>query len=277
MPIAAAIPYVVAAASVASSVYAAKQTSKAANKAVDAQKAALGDQKALLESLRYAPIDVEKLKREASAQAVQNATQSLALERSLQPELANTRQELAKQVNSDLSLRGNLPPDVANRVASEARTVGGRSGTQDNVGPLTASLIGNTSLDLIRQRQGAAAGLLAMNPLQPTGLDPGALASLEVAQNAAQNQFNLEKAGVSSNLINASVGVANAEAKARGAEIGGQVGIINSLTGLLGGSPATLYDMLKPKANALASSSTPNFNYQAPKFNYSLLGSSPVT
>lgn len=271
MPIAAAIPYVVGAAGVASSIYSATQTAKAANKAVGIQQGALADQRALIDSLKYAPIDIEKLKRDTSAQAVQNATQSLALERQLQPALADTRGQLAQQVNSELALRGNLPPDVANRVAMEARTIGARSGSQENAAPITASLIGLTSLDLMRQRQQAAAGLLAANPLQPAGLDPGALASTEVAQNAAQNQFNLEKAGATSNLLNSTMGVADAEAKARAAQIGGQTGIISSLVGALGSfSSPTNY-------GSLLSKTAPTFNYTMPKVNYSLLGASRVT
>lgn len=234
MPIAAAIPYVVGAASVASSIYTANQTSKAADKAVQAQRSGLDAQKSLVESLKYAPIDIEKLKRDASAQAVQNATQSLAMERSLRPDVASAREELSRQVNEQLAMGGNLPPDVANRVTRDARTIDARSGAQGNAAPVTASLIGLTSLDLMRQRQQAAAGLLAANPLQPAGLDPGAVASAEVAQNAAMNQFNLEKAGVSSNLINSTMGVADAEAKARAAEIGGQTGIVSALSGFLG-------------------------------------------
>lgn len=270
MPIAAAIPYVVGAAGAASSIYSATQGAKAANKAVDAQRTALGDQRALLDSLKYTPIDIEKLKRDASANAVQNATQSLALERALQPSLASTREQLAKQVSDELAMGGNLPPDVANRVAMNARTINARTGSQENAAPVTAQMIGLTSLDLMRQRQNAAAGLLAANPLQPAGLDPGSLAAAEVAQNAAMNDFNLAKAGGASNLSNSGVSLAQSEAQARAAEIGGQTAAFGSLVGLLGQFAP------QPAAKKTVSSPAP-FNYSMPKFNYSLSGATPVS
>lgn len=219
MPLlAAAIPALIG---VGTAIYSANQTSKANKKAVN-------DQKALINGLKYEPIDIEKLKADATRTAIENATQSLALERQLQPDVAATRTELSRQVSEDLKRGGNLSPDVVNRVETEGRVIGARSGIgSGGTVPLTASLLGLSSIDLINQRRGQAAGLLSQNDLPVTGLDPGAVASAEVANNAANNQFNLEKAGVNSNLI-------NSEAAARTAQIGGQVGIVSSLAGLLG-------------------------------------------
>lgn len=202
-------------------IYSATQQKKAASKAVS-------EQRNLLDSLKYEPIDIEALKREATATAIDNATKSLALERELRPELAATRAELDRQISSELALQGNLSPDVVNRVTTAGRVAGGRSGIGDgSTVPLTASLLGIESMNLANSRRGAAAGLLGQNDLPSVGLDPGAVASLEVADNAANNQFNIAKAGGESSLI-------NSEAAARNAQIGGQVGMISSLANLLG-------------------------------------------
>lgn len=268
MPIAAAIPYIAAAATVAgtvSTINTNKKLAAAAQAGVDRQSTVAGD-------LKYTPIDIEKLKADATKQAITNATQSLALERSLQPDVAKTREALAQSVSGELSQGGNLPPDLANKVAMEARTVGARSGTQDNVAPLTASLIGLSSLDLLRNRQAAASNLLAGNPLQPTGLDPGAVASAEVAQNAAENQFNLAKAGVASNIARSQTG---ADAARIGADASVVPAVASGLTSI-----ASLFRTQPTATNygALLNKTTPTFNYTMPKTNYSLLGgATPVT
>jgi len=255
MPWAAIIPALIGA---GTAIYSADQNRKNANKALDAQKEIINGP-----DLKYEPIDIEKLKIDATQQAINNATQALALERSLTPDISATREELARQVNSDLKLGGALPPDVQNRVTQQARVIGSRSG--EGVGsttPLTAALLGISSIDLLNQRRSAAQNLLTSNPLSPVGLDPGALASAEVAQNAAQNQFNLEKSGVMSNL-------ANSEAQARSAQLGGQIGSISSIANLIGtgiGSyqqaqtgkgGATTYDDYLKKYGTIAPTYTP--------------------
>ena len=176
-------------------IYGADQNRKAINSAKDAQKD-------LAANLKYEPIDIEKLKADTTAQAISNATGSLALERQLSPSTAAMRASLPEQINKELGLGGRLSPDVANQVASQARVIGGGTGNFGGVGATTAALTGQTAQGLIDQRQQKAAGWLAANPLQQTGLDPGALASLEAQNNAAFNNFNLAKAGVNSNLIN---------------------------------------------------------------------------
>jgi hypothetical protein len=271
MPIAAAIPYVVAATGVYSAVSTANAAKKAASATADAGRTAVEGQRAIVDNLKYEPINIEKLRADATKQAIENATGALQLERSLNPALADTRSELSKQINADLARGGELPPDVANRVASEARTVGARSGSQDSAAPLTAALMGISSLDLQNSRRAAASNLLSANPLAPTGLDPGAVASLEVADNAANNQFNLEKAGASSNLVNSELSAANAAAKADTAKAGANAGVASSLASLLG-------QFYKPTTTSgTPSTTTAPFNYTMPKFNYSLLGSTPVS
>lgn len=212
----------------AASVYGQHQQQKAA-------KSAINQQRNLLEGLKYEPIDIEKLKREATAAAIENATTSLAVERQLQPDVAATREEvartklkLAQQVGADLDLGGNLSPDVINRVETAGRVIGGRSGIgAPSTVPITAGLLGIESINLLNSRRNAANALVGPGDLPTTGLDPGQLASLEVAQNAAQNQFNIAKAGGDASLI-------DSEAKARTAQIGGQIGIASSLGKLIG-------------------------------------------
>lgn len=213
--------------SAGASIYGSTQSNKNAKNAIT-------QQKSIATNLKYEPIDIEKLKREATASAIENATQSLALERELTPAVAarreqtdQTKLELARQVDADLRRGGELSPDVINRVVSAGRVIGSRSGTGTPNVPLTASLLGLSSIDLINQRRNAAANLVGPGQLPTAGLDPGAVASLEVAQNAAENQFNISKSGVDSKL-------AESEAAARAAQIGGQTGMISSLGNLLG-------------------------------------------
>lgn len=272
MPWAAIIPALISA---GTAIYSANQSKKAASNAVD-------QQKSLAANLKYEPIDIEKLKADATASAIQNATNSLALERQLQPVVADTReqtnlvkQELARQVGADLKLGGNLSPDVINRVNTAGRVIGSTSGIgSPNTVPLSASLLGLSSIDLINQRRAAAANLAAPGPLPVAGLDPGAVASAEVAQNAAENQFNLKKAGVDQNLI-------DSEAEARTAQIGGQTGVISSLGNLAFGSQQPLsgglfgaYTAAQKNKNALIAAGASGRN-QNPATN-PLMSSSPL-
>lgn len=206
MPVAAALPYITAAASVAG----VASSISAQRKAQSAAKDALAQQRELAANLRYEPVNIENLKEQARQQAITNATQSLALERELSPDVAATRQMVAERVRSDLSLGGQLSPDVQAQVARAARVSGALSGAP--AGPLTAAQIGLTAEGLRSQRLGQAQQLLSQNRLPAAGLDPGALASAIVAQNAAMNQFNLAKMGVGANLAQsgAELGAANA-------------------------------------------------------------------
>lgn len=204
-----------AAAAVGNAAYQNNQQKKMQNKALDAQRT-------IAEGIEYEPIDIEKLKQDAQNQAIANATASLALERSLTPDVSATREELARQIRTDLERGGELPTDVANRVNQAGRVIGSRSGNVGSTTPLTAALLGLSSMDIIDERRDAASDLLKDNQLPVSGLDPGAIASLEVANNAAQNDFNLAQAGVASNL-------AQSEANARASQFGATQGLISSL------------------------------------------------
>lgn len=224
MPVAAALPYLGAAASVAGVVNqadAARKTQHAAQDAINAQRE-------LAANLKYQPIDIEKLKADAHNQAVLNATQALSLERAVNPELAATREAVTHKVASDLALGGKLSPDVMNQVARASRTVGSLSGAP--AGPLTAATIGQTAGALEQQRLANAGSLLAANKLPVAGLDPGALASLEVSQNAAMNDFNAKKAGINSNLIASN---ADRMSAAAGIQAGVNANLINKTPDIL--------------------------------------------
>jgi len=186
-------------------------------------------QRALLGSLKYEPIDIEKLKAEAHANAVTNATNSLALERELSPAVAAARVGLSEQVNRDLALGGKLSPDIANQVARASRTMGALSGAP--AGPLTAASIGTTAEALKQQRLTNASNLLAANKLPISGLDPGQVAGLEAQQSMAMNQFNIAKAGGQANLINSE---ANAQAGRLGTNAASDASLVSGITDALG-------------------------------------------
>lgn len=202
----------------------------ASRRAAATQKDALLRQEQIAANLKYEPINIENLKEQTRQQAITNATQSLALERELRPDVAATRQMVAERVRSDLGLGGMLSPDVANQVARASRTMGAMSGAP--AGPLTAAQIGLTAEGLRSQRLAQANQLLQANPLMPAGLDPGSLASAIVSQNAAMNQFNAAKAGVNANLAQSTAQVGAGLAADRFAT---QMGAFNALPRIVSG------------------------------------------
>lgn len=220
------------------SVYEGNQTRKALSKQQD-----------LLNGLSYTPIDVAALQKSATEASIKNATDSLALQRSLQPNVARSNDLLQKSVADQLALGGQLPPDVANEVNRAGRTVGSSSGSLGNSAPVTAALLGQTSLGLLNQRQNAAMQLSAANPLPTVGLSPQDLASATIANNNALNQFALGKAGGQANLI-------NSQAQANSAEAAG-----------VGGSLSSALSLLALSGYGKGTNTTPNttpINYSAP-------------
>ena len=211
------------------SLYNASQARVTGNKQADLAQQAVDKQRALLGSLKYEPIDIEKLKTEATANAISNAKNSLALERELSPAVAAARVGLSEQISKDLALGGKLSPDIANQVARASRTMGALSGAP--AGPLTAASIGTTAEALKQQRLANASGLLAANKLPVSGLDPGAIAALEAQQNAAMNQFNIAKAGGQANLIGSE---ANVQAGRLGTQAGADASLVSGITDALG-------------------------------------------
>ena len=207
------------------SLYNASQARVTGNKQADLAQQAVDKQRALLGSLKYEPIDIEKLKTEATANAISNARNSLALERELSPAVAATRAGLSEQISKDLALGGKLSPDIANQVARASRTMGALSGAP--AGPLTAASIGTTAEALKQQRLANASGLLAANQMPKVGLDPGQIAALEAEQAMAMNQFNIAKAGGQANLINRE---ATAQAGRLGTNAASDASLVSGLT-----------------------------------------------
>lgn len=252
MPVAAALPYITAAASVAGTASAIS----AQRKAAAAQKDALARQGEIAGGTRYAPIDLENLKEQTRQQAITNATQSLALERELRPDVAATRQMVAERVRSDLSLGGMLSPDVANQVARAARTMGASSGAP--AGPLTAAQIGLTAEGLRAARLGQANELLRANPLMPAGLDPGTLASAIVAQSGAMNDFNMEKAGAAGRLAQSAGQVGAGLAAGQHST---NMGVLQAIPGILG--QISSLPVFQPKP----AQTVPDLGFDASKLN----------
>ncbi len=187
---------------------------------------AIGKQQDLLNGLSYTPIDVAALQKSATETSIKNATDSLALQRSLQPNVARSNDLLQKSVADQLALGGQLPPDVANEVNRAGRTIGSSSGSLGNSAPVTAALLGQTSLGLLNQRQNAAMQLSAANPLPTVGLSPQDLASATIANNNALNQFALGKAGGQANLINSQAQSNSATAAGVGGSLSSELSLL---------------------------------------------------
>lgn len=235
---------VTTAAAAAASVYSASQARVASNKQADLAQQAVDKQRALLSQLKYTPIDIEKLKADATANAIANAKNSLAIERELSPAVAAARVGLSEQINKDLALGGKLSPDIANQVARASRTMGALSGAP--AGPLTAASIGTTAEALKQQRMANAAGLLAANKLPVSGLDPGQIAAIQIQQQQAADDYANRKLGIQSGFINqeANIGASRigSNAAADAAMLKGYSDLAGSLvSGAKGffGSPAT--------------------------------------
>ena len=219
------------------------------NKATTAANKALDAQQKLVQSATYTPINVQQLQQQATQASIQNATNSLALQRQLQPGVAASNDALQKSVAEGVKAGGNLTPDEQSQVASAARIAGGTSGAVGGVGPYTAALTGQSANALLQQRQGAAEQLAAANPAPSVGLSASDLASSSIANTNAQNSFNLMKLGAQSNLINSQAQVTAAGAGQQGAAIGSAV---NGLTGAL-----ALSQLYKTPTTATPTSSTP--------------------
>lgn len=199
---------------------------------------AISQEQNLLNNLQYEPINIQQLQQQATAASIADATNSLALQRSLQPAVAQSNAELQSSVAKQLALGGNLNADTLNQVEQAGRTAGSISGATGNAAPLTSALIGQNSINLLQQRQNAATALSAANPAPTVGLSAQDIASATEANNNALNQFNLAKAGAQSNLINS--GAQSSAATAGG--IGGSLSSAAALLALLskgGSSTAT--------------------------------------
>lgn len=196
-----------------------------------ANQAIAGQQQALA-NLQYQPINIQQITADAHQAAVTNATQSLQLEQQLSPGVAATRTGLQNQVASQLALGGQLSPDMINEVTRATEAGGAGAGLAGSSLPLTAASLGLTSNALMQQRQAAAQSLLAANPLPQTGLNPGDIADLNVANTNAQNQFALSKLGANTSLANTEIGAAQSQAQAQANSTGQLLGALGTAGGL---------------------------------------------
>ena len=165
---------------------------------------AISQEQQLASQATYTPIDIPALQAAATQASITDATNSLALQRSLQPNVVKSNDALAASVADQLKMGGALPPDIASAVAQAGRTAGTSAGNTGNAAPITSALIGQSALGLLQQRQQNAETLAAANPAPTVGLSASDLASATESNNNALNSFNLAKLGVQSNLINSS-------------------------------------------------------------------------
>lgn len=177
----------------------------------------------------YERIDLDELQKNAIATARENAVNSMALERELTPDIANTRATLSKQVSDELAMGGQLGADVTNQVARNAASKANTAGLYGGGGPITAAMLGLTSMDVAQQRKRNAAALLATNPMQQVGLSPETLASVKIADVNNWNQSQLDVAGVKSNIsmqngANMGKAITSATSTIGGAIMGGKIG-----------------------------------------------------
>lgn len=185
----------------------------------------LAQQGNAINNLKYQPIDVAGLTKQAEEQAASNAAKSLALEQQLAPGVAAARSGLQSQVASDLALGGALPADVANEVTRHSGAQAGAAGLLGSQAPATAASLGLTALSLRNQRQDAASRLLAANPAPEAGLSPGSVADLTVANANAGNQFALSKLGALGNFANSQIGAIQSNLERQAGSGGGSVTI----------------------------------------------------
>ena len=190
----------------------------------------------------YEMIDLDELQSNAVQTARENAKNALALEAELTPAISQTRNTLSNQVASELELGGKLDADTINAITNKAQYTTASSGMYGGSGPVTAAMLGLTSMDVANQRKQNAAALLAANPLQQVGLSPETLANISVADQTNLNQAKLNAAGVQSNLqLAAGKNWGDTTAGATGI-IGGSMmgagsgkgGILKGVTGMLG-------------------------------------------
>jgi hypothetical protein len=223
----------------------------------DQNRDALSQEQNLAQNVTYQPINIAQLQQQATQASISDAINSLALQRQLTPNVVTSNNELSASVAQQLAEGGNLPPDIASQVAAAGRTAGASSGTTGNAAPITSALIGQSALGLLQSRQQAATALSAANPAPSVGLSASDVASAVEANNNAENQFNLAKVGIQSNLINSG-------AQANAAETGGISSSLSQALGLLaltnGGSSGASTLGASSGTNAFSSGSASGFN-----------------
>lgn len=124
--------------------------------------------------------DVSALQETAKRQAELNGLNRNALEESINPDVAAARKELASQISGDLA--GGPSTELSNLWLKKGLADIIATGASTDSGFAHSALADSTRSDYIADRtrlQGNAAALLAANPQQDAGIDPGSLAQLE--------------------------------------------------------------------------------------------------
>jgi hypothetical protein len=129
----------------------------------------------------------DALQKTAAREAEINALKSRAMEERLDPRLAEVRKGLTRQTAEDLE--GGPSKELSNLWLKQGLADVISTGANLRSGFARSALADRTREDYYANRAAAqdrAARLLAANPMQLAGLDPGAIASYE-AQMAAEN------------------------------------------------------------------------------------------
>ena len=130
---------------------------------------------------------IDALQRTAAREAEINAYKSRALEGQMDPRLAEVRKGLSRQTAEDLE--GGPSKELSNMWLKQGLSDIVSTGANLRSGFARSALADRTREDYYLARAAAqdrAARLLAANPMQLAGLDPGAIASYQ-AQVAAEN------------------------------------------------------------------------------------------
>ena len=147
---------------------------------------------------------IDALQRTAAREAEINAYKSRALEAQMDPRLAEVRKGLSRQTAEDLE--GGPSKELSNMWLKQGLSDIVSTGANLRSGFARSALADRTREDYYLARAAAqdrAARLLAANPMQLAGLDPGAIASYQTqlaAENAnARDAYQTRNLGLMSN------------------------------------------------------------------------------
>lgn len=154
---------------------------------------------------------IDALQRTAAREAEINAYKSRALEAQMDPRLAEVRKGLSRQTAEDLE--GGPSKELSNMWLKQGLSDIVSTGANLRSGFARSALADRTREDYYLARAAAqdrAARLLAANPMQLAGLDPGAIASYQTqmaAENAnARDAYQTRNLGLMSNQAENAMG-----------------------------------------------------------------------
>jgi len=154
---------------------------------------------------------IDALQRTAAREAEINAYKSRALEAQMDPRLAEVRKGLSRQTAEDLE--GGPSKELSNMWLKQGLSDVLSTGANLRSGFARSALADRTREDYYLARAAAqdrAARLLAANPMQLAGLDPGAIASYQTqiaAENAnARDAYQTRNLGLMSNQAENAMG-----------------------------------------------------------------------